>query len=188
MSPRTLYFSLTAFVGVVLDQITKLWVASNLEVGGRDGIEIIPNLLSIIHVLNDGAAFSIMRGQLNLFVIFTLVFGVIVLDFARRLPERARVEAITLGMVFGGMIGNFIDRITRGEVVDMVKVYWGWEPGRSWLIDRVGTNVYPIWNVADALLVVGLLAFVLYYFVQGDSEPELDDLDDEKNVASEPGA
>ena len=187
MSPRTLIFTVTAVVGIVLDQLTKAWVASSLEVGGRDEIVIIDNFLSIIHVLNDGAAFSLMRGQLNLFVVFTLIFGVIVIDFARRLPENARVEAVTLGMVFGGMIGNFIDRVARGgEVVDMVKVYWGWEPGRSWLIDQVGTYVYPIWNVADALLVVGLIAFLLYYMVQGDSDPQVDDLDEEEGVSTAP--
>lgn len=186
MSPRTLFFTVTAVVGLLLDQLTKLWVASSLEVGGRDEVVIVDNLLSIVHVLNDGAAFSIMRGQLNLFVVFTLVFGVIVVDFARRLPETARVEALTLGMVFGGMIGNFIDRITRGEVVDMVKVYWGWEPGRSWLVSKFGTYVYPIWNVADALLVVGLIAFLLYYLMQGDSDPQLDDIDDEEGVPTGP--
>ncbi|MEM6929107.1 MAG: signal peptidase II, partial [Myxococcota bacterium] len=161
----------------------------NLEVGGRDEIPIIDNLLSITHVLNDGAAFSIMKGQLNLFLIFTVVFAVIVIDFARRLPETARVEALTLGMVFGGMIGNFLDRLTRGVVVDMIKVYWGWEPGRSWFVERFGTYVYPIWNVADALLVVGLIAFLLFYLLQGDSEPmldELDELDEEDGVPSGP--
>lgn len=187
MSPRTLLFTVTALVGIVLDQLTKGWVVASLEYGGRDEVTIIPNLLSLVHVLNDGAAFSIMRGQISLFMIFTVVFGAIVLDFARRLPDDARVEAVTLGMVFGGMIGNFIDRATRGgEVVDMVKVYWGWEPGRSWLIERVGTYVYPIWNVADALMVVGLIAFLVYYLVQGDREPELDDLDEDEVAA--PGA
>ena len=186
MSPRTLIFISTTAVGIVLDQLTKGWVASSLEVGGRDEIVIIDNLLSIIHVLNDGAAFSMMRGQLNLFMVFTLVFGVIVIDFARRLPEEARVESLLLGMVFGGMIGNFIDRVVRGEVVDMVKVYWGWEPGRSWLIEQFGTYVYPIWNVADALLVVGLIAFLLYYMVQGDSDPQVDDLDEEEGVVTGP--
>ncbi len=184
MSPRTLIFAVTASVGVILDQLTKAWVASSIAYGGRDEIKLIDNLLSIIHVTNDGAAFSIMKGQLNLFIIFTIVFAVIVLDFARRLPENARFEALTLGMVFGGMIGNFVDRATRGVVVDMVKVYWGWEPGKSWFESTFGTYVYPIWNVADALLVVGLLAFVLYYFLQGDTEPELDELDEEEGVPS----
>lgn len=183
MSPRTMIFTVTTVVGVILDQLTKYWVASSLEVG-RDEVTIIPNFLSIIHALNDGAAFSIMRGQLNLFVIITLVFSVIVIDFARRLPEDAKVEALTLGMVFGGMLGNFIDRVRQGVVVDMVKVYWGWEPGRSWLVDNVGTYVYPIWNVADALLVVGMIAYLGYSLFQGERDPQVDDMDEEEGVAT----
>ncbi|MEN0067145.1 MAG: signal peptidase II [Myxococcota bacterium] len=186
MSPRTLLFTVTAIVGIALDQLTKAWVTASLELGGRDEIVLIENFLSIIHVRNTGAAFSMMEGQMSLFMIFTVVFAVIVIDFARRLPETARVESVLLGMVFGGMIGNFLDRVRQGEVVDMIKVFWGWEPGRSALIEQFGTYVYPIWNVADALLVVGLLAFVAYYLMQGDSEPQLDDLDEEEGVPSGP--
>lgn len=184
MSPRTLLFTTTAIVGIIVDQLTKAWVASSLELG--QDVPIIPNLLSITLAMNDGAAFSMLRGQISFFVFITVIFTFIVLDFARRLPENARVEAVTLGMVFGGMMGNFIDRLVRGEVVDMVKVYWGWEPGRSWLIENVGTYVYPIWNVADALLVVGVIAYLGHYLLQGESDPQLDEMDEEEGVVSGP--
>ena len=60
----------------------------------------------------------------------------------------------------------------------MVKCYIGTEPMASWLIHSwARTNVYPIWNVADALLVVGVTVFLLYYLFQGDMDPILDDDD-----------
>lgn len=191
MSSRTVIFSLTTLLGVGADQLTKRWVMNNLE-QGRDEIVIVPDLLSIVHARNTGAAFSMMEGAQGLFLAITVLAIVIVAVFLYWLERDARFEALTLGMVFGGILGNGIDRLLYRSVTDMVKCYVGMEPASSWLIERFHTNVYPIWNVADALLVVGVSLFLLRYALQGDSEPRLDDEDlleaIEPAVPPEPGA
>ena len=174
-------FGWTAIVGVVIDQITKAWVRATLEPGpGGDEITLIPGLLSIVHAKNIGAAFSMLEGQQGLFLVITLVAVVIVAGFLYLIRDTPRPEGLgfTIGLLAGGILGNAIDRARVGEVTDMVKCYWGFEPGRSWLIDQFGTYIYPIWNVADAMLVVGVIASLLYYLFQPDADPLLDDGDE----------
>ncbi|HHO53101.1 MAG TPA: signal peptidase II [Deltaproteobacteria bacterium] len=182
MTSRTGIFSLTTLTGVALDQLTKRWVIDHLEPMSHDEIVIVPDLLSIVHARNTGAAFSMMEGAQALFLAITVVAIVIVTVFLYRLERDARFEALTLGMVFGGILGNGIDRLLYRSVTDMVKCYVGFEPVSSWLIEQLGTNVYPIWNVADALLVVGVSMFLLRYALQGDSEPRLEE-DDPNGVS-----
>jgi signal peptidase II len=86
----------------------------------------------------------------------------------------------TLGMILAGALGNGIDRLRLGYVVDFFKAYAGEEPLRSWFIDRWGTNVWPIFNVADSMLLVGVALFALRFLTQregeiaDDEEPEAD--------------
>ncbi len=191
MPTRHVIFALVATLGVVGDQLTKSWVVRNLEVL-RDEIVVVPNLVSIVHAQNTGAAFSMMDGQLGLFLIITVIGVALVIGFqfgqrAEQLTERQSwFTSLILGMILGGILGNGIDRLLQGRVTDMVKCYWGFEPGRSWLIDQVGTNVYPIWNVADALLVVGVIAFLVGSLLQRDADPLL--VDDEGGAEATPGS
>ncbi|MBX2799587.1 MAG: signal peptidase II [Myxococcales bacterium] len=175
MHPRAV-FGITALVGIAIDQLTKRWVAANLELR-QDEIVVIPELLSIVHVQNIGAAFSILEGQRTFFLLVTAVAVVIAIGFMafiKRGPGNGFVS-FTLGLVFSGIVGNGLDRLIQGYVTDMVMCYAGFEPAKSWLIERFGTHVYPIWNVADACLVVGVTAFLLSFLFQGEREPLLDD-------------
>jgi lipoprotein signal peptidase len=79
-------------------------------------------------------------------------------------------------MILAGAVGNGIDRARLGYVTDFVKVYAGEEPLRTWFIEsRAGTNVWPIFNVADSLLLVGVALFGLYWLLLRDGEVQPDD-------------
>jgi signal peptidase II len=167
---RNLVFLATAAGGLLADQLTKAWIVRSLEHGVTEH-QIVDGWFSIVHARNPGAAFSMLEGQLPLFLLVTLIAIPILLDLLRRQPPRDRFVPFTLGLVFAGVIGNFVDRVVRGgEVVDFLKVYAGHEPLRSWFISRVGTNVWPIFNVADSLLVVGVTLFLLYWLLEREGE------------------
>ena len=174
MNGRNLAFGLTALLGLLADQATKRWVVANLE-PGVDEITLIPQFMSIVHAQNTGAAFSTMEGQMILFLVFTLVAVVVVLDMVRRQPATERFVPFTLGLIFAGAVGNGLDRLLQGHVTDMIKNFAGFEPARSWFIAQVGTNVWPIYNIADSLLLIGVAAFGLHFLFQGEREPVADE-------------
>ncbi|MEQ1502927.1 MAG: signal peptidase II [Myxococcota bacterium] len=174
MNPRNLVFLSTLAVGLLADQATKAWVVANLEVL-VDEIQIVPGWFSIVHAQNTGAAFSTMEGQLGLFYVFTAIALVVVLELVRWQLKTARFVPFVLGLILAGALGNGLDRVRMGYVTDFAKAYAGHEPLRSWFIERAGTNVWPIFNVADSLLLIGVALFVGYWLLLRDSEALADE-------------
>lgn len=162
MSPKTVIFAASSIVLLILDQLTKAWVRGHLAL--REDIPIIDNFLSISHATNKGAAFSALANyehRLWVFYAFTAIaVGVLAHSF-RQLEPGDRLQSFAMGSILSGAIGNLIDRVMAGEVTDMVKVYFGSEPSKGWCIEHFGTNVYPIFNVADAAIVVGVCIFAV---------------------------
>ncbi|MCB9688056.1 MAG: signal peptidase II [Alphaproteobacteria bacterium] len=173
LSPRNLVFGSTVLACVAADQVTKRWVVAHLT-HNIDEISIVPGWFSIVHAQNTGAAFSTMEGQMALFLVFTVVAVAVVLDMVRRTAADQRFVPFTLGMILAGALGNGIDRLLQGHVTDFLKVYAGHEPLRGWFIERFGTNVWPIFNVADSLLLVGVALFLVYWLVQREGEVEVE--------------
>lgn len=169
MNPRNVVFATTLLLGLAADQASKVWVAANLELL-VDEIPIVPGWFSIVHAQNTGAAFSTMEGQLGLFLVFTLIAVVVILDLVRRLPAESRFIPLSLGLILSGAVGNGLDRLRLGYVIDFLKAYGGHEPLRSQLIERFGTNVWPIFNIADSMLLVGVALFVAYWVMLRDTE------------------
>jgi signal peptidase II len=169
MNPRNMVFVTTLVLGLAADQASKVWVWENLELH-VDEITIIPGWFSIVHAQNTGAAFSTMEGQQGLFLVFTLIVVPVVLYLVRAQEPQMRFIPLSLGLVLAGAVGNGIDRLRLGYVVDFFKVFGGREPLRGTLIDTFGTNVWPIFNVADSMLLVGVSLFVLYWAMLRDTE------------------
>jgi signal peptidase II len=159
---RNLAFGIVLLVSLVLDQGSKQWIYSNLA-EGVDEITVIPGFFSLVHRQNPGAAFGMFREfayRHYLFLGFTLVAAAFIFDMLRR-PTDAIVGGV-LGLILSGAFGNAIDRVLKQTVTDFLKVYLDAEPARAWLISSFGTNEWPSFNVADAALVVGVIAYVVY--------------------------
>lgn len=179
MSPKAVVFALSAGLMLAADQASKAWVRANLAV--HEDRVIIPNYLSISHAKNKGAAFSALDNfeyRYWVFYAFTAVAVVVLVQGFRQLRDDDRFQATAMGCILAGAIGNFIDRVTMGEVTDMVKVYAGTEPLRSWLIQHApwGSNIYPIWNIADAAIVIGVGMFALTYFFEKNAAKDDEEL------------
>ena len=141
---QILLLSLISLLIVVADQLSKMWVRSNLEVG-----QSLPEAgwLRLTHVTNTGSAFGLFQGQSFILTLVALAGIVILLVYAlvnyRQLPFKGNtLGKVTVALILGGVIGNLIDRIRLGYVTDFIDV-----------------GIWPAFNVADSSMVVGYILF-----------------------------
>lgn len=140
-------YYLLALVVIIIDQLTKLWVVQNMEI--RESIPVIENLFYITSHRNPGAAWGILAGQMTFFYIITVIVVGVIVYYIRKYAKDSMWTGVALGLILGGAIGNFIDRLFYKEVVDFFDVY-------------IGSYNFPIFNVADSALVVGVaIIFVI---------------------------
>lgn len=148
-----LYFGGVGLV-MVVDQLTKFWVANNLPVYQPvDLVEWLAPILSFTSVRNTGVAFGLFQGLGIPFSLLSLVIVVAVVFFRLKVPASEFLLHGALGLVTGGALGNIVDRVMRGYVVDFLDVnFW---PLHNW----------PVFNLADAAIVVGAGLLLLDSFV-----------------------
>lgn len=151
-----------AAAAVVVDQLTKLWVASSMEL--HQSIAVF-SWFNLTYVRNPGAAFSLFADHSSAFRVpfFALVFllaGGAIAFFVRQTPASQRAVLVACGLVLGGAVGNLIDRVAYGEVIDFADAHWR---GMHW----------PAFNVADSCISIGVgLLLLRGVFVSDDSESE----------------
>ncbi|MGE5333740.1 MAG: signal peptidase II [Nitrososphaerota archaeon] len=139
---------------VVLDQLTKHWIVSFFS-SKPDGyvVPILGEILSLIYVKNTGVAFSLLEGQMVMFLFIALAIGVVSYLYWRSRETGSLLLKLSFGLVLGGAIGNLIDRFSHTYVVDFI----------HFQIPAVGFN-FAVFNVADSAISVGvvLLAFMIW--------------------------
>jgi len=141
------YYGLAAFV-ILLDQWTKWLIVKNMEFGER--ISVWDPWFGILSHRNRGAAWRMLEGQMWLFSIITIGVICAVLYFYHKEAKGKPIFQVGLMLLLGGAIGNFIDRIFRGEVVDFVSV----------LIPVINYD-FPIFNIADAALTMAVVILMI---------------------------
>jgi signal peptidase II len=137
-------FSAIAVVGIIIDQITKIAIDRSMQL--FDSIPIIEHFFNITYVRNKGAAFSFLSNaswRLPFFITISIVAALVILVAFRRLRDDQQMAHISLAMIFSGAVGNLIDRIRLGEVIDFLDVHWY-------------RHHWPAFNVADSLICVGV--------------------------------
>jgi len=165
MTPRRLATRLRtpamiAAAVIVLDQLTKAWVLRTWPLPQTGEIELIGQWLALTYVRNEGIAFGLFQGVPQLFTVTSLliVAGAIYV-FLKHLPEQDRWLPIMLGLIVGGAIGNVIDRLRFGYVVDFIKTLGG---------------RFPVFNVADSAVVIGVCLMAIHMFlVDAGAQPRL---------------
>ena len=147
----------TALTILVADQLTKAMVVANLAVGEK--ARLLGDLVQVWHAQNRGAAFSLFQGGTVVFLIVSLLSIGMVAYFHRSLRDRSPWLHVVLGIVLGGTLGNFIDRIRQGYVTD-------------WLSIGIGDTRWPTFNVADSSVVIGIGILVVYLFLTSPDRRE----------------
>ncbi|MGI6143239.1 MAG: signal peptidase II [bacterium] len=123
------------------DQLTKFWVQKSMM--PRDSIPLIPGVFHLTYVQNTGAAFGFLRGKTLFFIaVAVLVLGFIIF-LIPRLPRGNLLLRVVFGLLLGGALGNLIDRIRFGYVVDFLDF-----------------RIWPVFNIADMAIVVGVCFLV----------------------------
>jgi signal peptidase II len=169
MSPKLKAFLATAPLLFGFDFWSKQAVVEHL--GPSDELVLVPGWLSFVHAENPGAAFSIAIPQTVLLVGACVAIAVL-LHTLWMLDRGARLHASALACLLAGAAGNALDRAVDGTVTDFVRVHASGAPAlRDWLVERFGTATWPIFNVADSCLVVGVGLFTIAGLMERD-DPE----------------
>ncbi|MFR0611173.1 signal peptidase II [Limosilactobacillus balticus] len=135
-------------IGVILilticDQLLKSWVASSIVLGGSK--QLIPGIIELTNLRNSGAAWSLFEGQQTFFTIITIIAIIVIGYFIWQYRKNASM-IIGLALIMAGTIGNFIDRLRQGYVVDMFETTF--------------IN-FPIFNIADMCLTIGVIWLII---------------------------
>lgn len=152
-------YAIIAVVVLILDQWLKYWVTVNITLGTGDA-PLIDGVVKLVNVHNDGAAFG-MLGDVPymkwVFIGLTVLLAVAVIVLLAKKVFHGKFASLCLVLILAGAVGNCIDRLMHGYVVDMFKLEF--------------VN-FAVFNVADAVLVVSCLLFIIYLFVGGGGEAD----------------
>ena len=137
---------------IIIDQITKAVILNFLPL--YRSIEVIPGFFSLTHIQNPGGAFGFMSNQssslLNIIFLFVVSLAIcLIFYFYITTPKKHTLLATGIALIFGGAIGNMIDRIRLGKVVDFLDFY-------------IGNLHWPAFNVADSAISVGIVIFLFH--------------------------
>lgn len=141
-------YYIVAAVMVAFDQWTKYATVANIPL--HETVEFLPGILSFTYIQNDGAAWSILEGQMLFFYIITTIVLVVIIYHMQKYGHESRLLSWALTFVLAGTLGNFIDRLRLQYVVDMLQLEF---------------IEFPIFNVADSLLTIGMIILILYVFM-----------------------
>ena len=142
-----LLYLILSILFVIADQVVKMWIVNNFSL--HDGMELIKGIVSILYVRNTGAAWGMFEGKMIFFYLITAVAVGTLLYLMFKEKGKSKLLLTAYALILAGAVGNFIDRIRLGYVVDMFKFEF---------ID------FPIFNVADICLTIGVI-FLFYYVI-----------------------
>lgn len=142
-------FGTISVIGLVLDQASKLYIDRTMSL--YQSIPVVDGFFNIFYIRNRGAAFSFLSQaswRLPFFITISLVASLVILIAFGKLRDDQRLAQVSLAMVFSGAVGNLIDRLRLGEVIDFLDVYWK-------------NHHWPAFNVADSFICVGVALLAL---------------------------
>ncbi|MEH7463170.1 signal peptidase II [Bacillus thuringiensis] len=151
-----IYYLIALFV-IVIDQVSKWIIVKEMELG--ESIPIIDNVLYITSHRNRGAAWGILENKMWFFYVITVIFVIFILFYMKKYAKTDKLLGISLGLILGGAIGNFIDRVVRKEVVDFIHTY-------------IFSYNFPVFNVADSALCVGVALIIIQTLLEGKQTKE----------------
>ena len=141
---------------VLLDQLTKWLVVAYIPLHTR--IIVIPGFANLVHVQNPGGAFGLFADQgewvrMILFIGVAAIAAMLIVYLHFRTPAKHWPLTVGFGLIFAGAVGNLIDRITHGKVVDFIDLH-------------IGAYHWPAFNIADSAISIGMVIFAYYLIVK----------------------
>ena len=133
----------TALIIVLIDQITKFLIKTNFEL--NQTLPLIKNFFHLTYIYNFGAGFGILHQQALILVFVSLIVIGAIFYYFDRIKEKEILLQVLVGFILGGTIGNLIDRISYGFVIDFIDF-----------------RIWPIFNFADSFVTVGVIGLIIY--------------------------
>ena len=146
-----MWYILAIILGVAADQALKLWTVANL--GLYESAPLLPGIVELMYIQNTGGGFSILTGHTWFLTVVTIIMMLAVAGLLVKKVYPHPLAMWTLTCVLSGGIGNLVDRVRLGYVVDMFNFQF---------------MNYPVFNIADILVVVGAIGFAAYYLLLDD--------------------
>src|SRR3989338_1808323 len=127
---------------VILDQLTKYIIKHNFRL--NESIPIIKNILHLTYITNTGSAFGLFKGLNWFFVLFSVIVIIAIFYYLKKIVKSKKLLQFAVGLLLGGTIGNLIDRIAYGAVVDFIDF-----------------RVWPVFNIADSAVTISVILMVV---------------------------
>jgi len=141
---KTIY--IISIISFILDQLTKYLVINFISF--NETITIIPKFFYLTYVKNTGGAFSILNNNTWFLLLIGLICIFFLFNYIIKKEKFNSLEKIYLGLIIGGTLGNLIDRITYGSVIDYIGVI-------------IGSYYFPVFNIADICIVIGAILLII---------------------------
>ena len=154
MLRRIILFSAAVANLLLLDQIVKAASVSSLR--GRPSVEVIPNLFNLAYVENRGCAWGMLQGHVWPLAVFAIAAMGLLIWKRRSIFPKGAAGVLAEILLYAGILGNLVDRIARGCVVDMFDFHWG-------------VHHFPVFNVADSYITVAAALLLGFGFFQKDA-------------------
>lgn len=159
---RFLLLGLVSGTILILDQATKTIIQNRMSL--HESIPVIPSFFNLTYIRNPGAAFGLFaemddRFRFTFFIIIALAALLFLTHLYIKLPAESLLGRLSISLIIGGALGNLVDRVRYGEVVDFLDFF-------------IGDLHWPAFNIADSAITVGVTMMVLYFFRMGKLPPE----------------
>jgi len=135
-------FSLTIII-ILIDQITKFLIKTNFKL--NESLPLIKNIFHLTYIRNFGAGFGILQQQKWILVFISLIVIGVIFYYFDRVKEKEILLQVLVGFILGGTIGNLIDRLAYGFVIDFIDF-----------------RIWPIFNFADSFVTIGVIGLIIY--------------------------
>ena len=132
-----------ALIAVLIDQITKLLIKTNFQL--NQGIPLVQDVFHLRYIRNFGAGFGIMQQQTWILIFISITVIGVILYYLDRIKDKDVLLQFLVGFVLGGTIGNLIDRVSYGSVIDFLDF-----------------RIWPVFNFADGFVTIGIIGLVVY--------------------------
>lgn len=142
MNKKNIIIFSTAFIIAILDQFSKFLIKQNFQL--NHSIPVIKNILHLTYVTNTGSAFGLFKGLNLFFIIFSIIVIAVVLYNLKNIKKNEKLMQFAVGLLLGGTLGNLIDRIAYGAVIDFIDF-----------------RIWPVFNVADSAVSISVVLLIV---------------------------
>src|SRR3989338_7637883 len=142
MNKKNIIIFSAALIIVLLDQLAKFLIRQNFQLS--QSTPIIKNILHFTYITNTGSAFGLFKGFNLIFILFSVIVIAVIFYYLKKIKENEKLLQFAVGLILCGTIGNLIDRIAYGAVVDFIDF-----------------RIWPVFNVADSAVTISVVFLII---------------------------